>query len=1092
MTRPDPALSGGLLSFDYLAGVSPQACPAPRIRAYRALRREARAMLGPATSPRQIAASVAKPLAEWLGWTAVEHDAPGTHVTLSCLAPGAGPIPLLVVALSTPIEPVCRAAARAALTSGTHWAFVTNGLILRIVHALRDGERGTISIDLEAASEPQSLSWVACLAAPAAFDGTHGGLDALVAASDAHGVRVCRSLRIGVIETLRQITASVHDAARRRGSVSVQRSYAEALTAVYRILFLLFAEARRLVPVWHPVYREAYSVDALRRRLSHGHDPTGTWAALQAMARLAHAGCEAGDLHVKPFNGKLFSPARAPLLDHLDLDDAHVAQSLTALLFTSDAGRTCRHIAYGELGVEELGSVYENLLDLEPEPAPASGGAPAIRLAPTGRARKTSGTFYTPRSLTDHLVAATLAPLVRDRDADAILRLRILDPAMGSGAFLVAALRYLTTAWETAVLARGDASAGEIDERDRLHVRRTIASRCLFGVDRNPMAVQLAQLSLWLATLGADRPLSFLDHHLIAGDSLIGAGPLDVLSRVPGRGLRGPLPLDSLFDWSEALAAVRPVRINLEEEPDDSAETVRHKEARLAALDRDAELSRWKAACDLWCAAWLPGVVDPALYHAMLDRTLGRLPAGTVPGLEEALETVRRHAAALDCVHWPLAFPEVLLDSQGRPAPDAGFDAVIGNPPWEMLRADPGRSESSGTGGASLVRFARRSGIYRAQGGGQANLYQLFVERALSLTRPGGRIGLLVPSGLLSDDGSAALRRALVTTADVDAITVFDNRRGLFPIHRSVRFAALTATRGGPTRAIHCRFRVDDPAAVDAVTPVALTPAALERLSGPGLEIPELPTPDDLRIVEALTRRHPPLASPDGWGAVFARELNATDDRDCFTSAGTLAVVEGKHIQPFRLDLGAVRLRADAGRTARRLGARSRIDEPRLAYRDVAAASNRLTLIAAIVPAGAVTVHTAFCLRTPMPMRDQRVLMALLNSYVANYLVRCRVTTHVSLGIVSRLPVPVPRRGDPLFDDLAEAAAVMERGGSGETAATIQALAAEAYGVSPGDFEHVLASFPLVPADERARAAAAFRMPARRRSCRRAARERCR
>src|SRR5690606_20334406 len=253
----------------------------------------------------------------------------------------------------------------------------------------------------------------------------------------------------------------------------------------------------------------------------------------------------------------------------------------------------------------------------------------------------------------------------------------------------------------------------------------------------------------------------------------------------------------------------------------------------------------------------------------------------------------------------------------------------------------------------------------------------------------GGRIGLVVPAGFLSDDGPAPLRRALIATADLDAVTVFDNRRGLFPIHRSVRFAALTATRGGPTRAIRCRFRVDDPAAVESVPPVVLTPAALQRLSGPGLEIPELPTPDDLRIVEALTVRHPALASPEGWGAVFARELNATDDRDCFTPAGSLAVVEGKHILPFRVDPAGVRLRADADRVARRLSARSRVGEPRLAYRDVAAASNRLTLIAAIVPAGAVTVHTAFCLRTGMPMRDQRVLMALLNRHGANHLVRC-------------------------------------------------------------------------------------------------------
>jgi hypothetical protein len=790
---------------------------------------------------------------------------------------------------------------------------------------------------------------------------------------------------------------------------------------------------------------------------------------------------------VTPFNGRLFSPARAPLLDHLELDDARVARSLSALVFTHGGEGGLRRIAYAELGVEELGSVYENLLDLEPShDAPVAGRVEPVRLRSTGRVRKASGTFYTPRALADHLVAAALAPLVHDRDPDAILRLRVLDPAMGSGAFLVAALRYLTVAWETAVAARGGVRDGDVTDEDRTRVRRAIAARCLFGVDRNPMAVQLAQLSLWLATLAADRPLSFLDHHLIAGDSLVGASPLDLLARPPGgRRAAAPLPLESLFDWSGALAAIRPVRLGLESEPDDAVETVRRKETTLSALERDQALARWKAACDLWCAAWMPGAVDPKLYHALLDRTLGRTPSGAVPGLERALDAARQAASRLECVHWPLAFPEVLLDAEGRPDPDGGFDAVIGNPPWEMLRADRNRPGARAEAG-SLVRFARHSGTYVAQGSGHANLYQLFVERALSLARPGGRIGLLVPSGLLTDEGSAPLRRSLLVRADVDALTVFDNRRGLFPIHRSVRFAALTATRGGPTRGMRCRFGVDDFAAPDAGRPaVVLTPAALERLSGPGLDIPELGTPEDLRLLEELTGRHPALASPSGWHASFGRELNATDDRDCFAAGGGLPVVEGKHLHPFRVDLAAVRLHADRARTAARLGPRARFDLPRLAYRDVAAASNRLTLIAAIVPAGAVTVHTAFCLRTRMTPAAQRVLMALMNSYVANWLVRRRVTTHVSLSVISRLPVPAPHAGDPAFAALQDAAARLESGGDDAgAAAAVQALAAQAYGVTLDQFAQVLASFPLVPQADRDRALDELRRRTRPRSCR--------
>ena len=208
-------------------------------------------------------------------------------------------------------------------------------------------------------------------------------------------------------------------------------------------------------------------------------------------------------------------------------------------------------MAYEDLGVEQLGSIYEHLLDDEP-----------AGLAPRGASRrKVTGSFYTPAALTDYLVRVTLDPLVRGRTVDEILSLRIVDPAMGSGAFLVAACRYLALACERAHLTAG---GPECDDDMRAAWRRRAAQRCLFGVDANPMAVQLAQLSLWLATLAAGRPLSFLDHHLLRGDSLIGASPGDVMRQPPGRAPRrqacGPAPLEAFFDAIEEMAAVVPIR----------------------------------------------------------------------------------------------------------------------------------------------------------------------------------------------------------------------------------------------------------------------------------------------------------------------------------------------------------------------------------------------------------------------------------------------------------------------------------------------------------------------------------------------------
>ena len=294
--------------------------------------------------------------------------------------------------------------------------------------------------------------------------------------------------------------------------------------------------------------------------------------------------------------------------------------------------------------------------------------------------------------------------------------------------------------------------------------------------------------------------------------------------------------------------------------------------------------------------------------------------------------------------------------------------------------------------------------------------------------------------------------------------------------------------RNGRTTAIRCRFGVTDPGAIHSTPQVTLTPRLIEQLSGPGLAIPDLPTPRDLRLVEALSLAHPALADATGWHVTFGRELNATDDRDCLRSGaaqpGDLPVIEGRHLSPFRVDVSAVRRHADASTVRARLGARGGVDRPRLAYRDVASATNRTTLIAAIVPARTVTVHTVFCLQARLALDAQRVLCALLNSYVANYLVRRRVATHVTVGIISRLPVPLVTRESPWFDELFVAAATLEGGDDAAAAAVVQAAAAQAYGLSEDDLVHVLGTFPLVPADQRAAVIDVFVSRTRQRSCR--------
>src|SRR5262249_29688886 len=377
-----------------------------------------------------------------------------------------------------------------------------------------------------------------------------------------------------------------------------------------------------------------------------------------------------------------------------------------------------------------------------------------------------------------------------------------------------------------------------------------------------------------------------------------------------------------------------------------------------------------------------------ALSDAILS---GRsaLPDATV---SEYCTVVEALASARRFFHWELEFPEVFFDPEGKRRSTGGFDAVLGNPPWDMVRADPGEPDV-----ADVVRFTRDSGIYAAQSDGHANRYQLFVERAVALTRSGGRLGLVLPSGLATDHGSAPLRRLLFSRCDVDAIVGMDNHRGVFPIHRSVRVLLVAATAGSATGRFACRLGIDDPTVLESLEDdggdvrgslIHLSRALLERLSGPTLAIPHLRTSTDLTMAERAATLFQPLAAAEASAPRFGRELNATADRDAFRDGRhRLLVVDGRHLEPFRVSLDRVR-RSIGVADARRLLRSDRHDRSRLAYRDVASATNRVTLIAAVLPRGVVPTHTVFCLRTALPLTAQYFLCGMFNSLVVNYLVR--------------------------------------------------------------------------------------------------------
>lgn len=1067
--------------------------------------------LGPVTSACGVHDLAGAPLSRILGFDPPVVVAGGDGRFVSCRLDGSAVALALVSApWSESLDAAWRAASPHVVREGAAWCLATNGRLLRLLDVRRAVARSFVEFELEAAAADGALFSVMWGLCRAESFGASPLVERASAASARHTVGVCRSLRAGVLDAIGQLLASlpVPAGGSTPGDSALDALHGQALTLVYRILFLLFAESRGLVPLWHPIYRDNYSIEALRDLAERPGRPRGLWEALQAISRLAHAGCRAGTLRVTPFNGRLFAPAVTPLGESGRVDDDAARRVLLALSTApARGGGAPVRISYRDLGVEQLGAVYESVLDYRPrvarrarETPPARGrigrsagpsDRPVIELAPGSGARKATGTFYTPRAITTYLVRRVLAPLVDGASPDEVLGLRVVDPAMGSGAFLVAACRFLADAYEAAVTNAGGCHPSDISDADRRGFRRLVAQRCLYGVDRNPIAVQLARLSLWLCTLAPERPLTFLDHRLLTGDSLIGASLDDVCRRPPGtnRGTRGgreqaALPLFDAEEVGPALRGVLRDRLQVATLADESLDVVREKERLLAGINSPSSpVSAWKAVADLWCGFAFREDLGPAgdrMFAALADSI--RTGRSSLPPKVAArwLEEARAIAVAHRFLHWPLEFPEVFHSADGGAIEGAGFDAVVANPPWDMIRDDGnGGSASTRTRDetAGIRTFVRSSGIYRAQGEGHQNLYQLFVERAFQLVRPGGRVGLVVPWGLAADQGCAPLRRLLFDRTRVDAWIGFENTSAIFPIHRSVRFLVTTATAGGRTESLPCRLGLRDPDELDASSAspgapgrfrdaVAFPRRLLERLSPGDLAVPDARTEADVALLEKIAATFPPLGSEDGWGAEFGRELNATDDRRHFVGRSDgVPVLEGKHVEPFRVRIPADVRRIPSEVARDLLGPNRAWNDLRLGYRDVASATNRLTLIAAVVPAGCVTVHTVFCLKTRLHRRDQDFLCGVLNSFVANYLVRLRVTTHVTTRILSRLPVPRPPAGDALFELVADLAARLRKSPvpeRDEAYPELQAAVARLYCLTSAEFRHVLATFPLV------------------------------
>ena len=844
------------------------------------------------------------------------------------------------------------------------WAFLSDGLRLRI---LRDNASLTrqayVEFDLEAMMDGEVypdfvLLWLLCHQSRVEADRPEEcHLEQWSHAASQQGTRALEGLRGGVEEAISALgsgflTHRANDelkAKLRSGGLKKINYYRQLLRLVYRLLFLFVAEDRGLLldpDADAPAkdrYTRYYSTRKLRdvaeKRVGARHSDLYRALSL-VMGKLGDEdGCP--ELGLPALGGFLFSPeamldlAGAEVSNH-DLLDAVRALSLV------DYDGSRRPVDYKNLGAEELGSVYESLLELQPELDPASG---AFTLsAVTGNERKTTGSYYTPHSLVTSLLDTALDPVLDEAakkpDAEAaILDLKVCDPAVGSGHFLIAAAHRM--ARRLASVRTGDDEPSPEATRVAL---RDVIGRCLYGVDVNPMAAELCKVSLWMEALVPGRPLSFLDHHIRVGNSLLGTTPDLISSGIPDDAFK-PIEGDdkklttaykkrnreeraawesgqlsfSLRTLDKNWEAIERGYEEIEAGEEGSVAAVREKAARYAALLDSEEMFHARRLADAWCAAFVWPKREGA-PEAITQEVFAELSQNAHAVPRETEEEIGRIAKRYNLFHWHLAYPNVFGEHGG-----GGFDVVLGNPPWEHtelkeqewfatrrpdIATAPGArrkrmiSELAAENPAlyrdfiedlrmadGFSHYVRSSGNFPLCGRGRINTYAIFAETNRSVISPTGRVGCIVPSGIATDNTTKDFFGDLVVTKTLASLYDFENRKKIFAaVDSRMKFSLLTMTGSDlPEEAADYAFFALDVA--DLKDPERRFPLSAEdiRLLNPNTRTcPIFRTRRDAEITKDIYRRVLVLIDEnkkDGnpWGITFKQGLfNMTSDSGLF------------------------------------------------------------------------------------------------------------------------------------------------------------------------------------------------------------------
>jgi hypothetical protein len=843
------------------------------------------------------------------------------------------------------------------------WGLVGNGRYLRL---LRDNPSLTrpafLEVDLELIFQEQlypdfALFWLIFHASR--FCAADGKADACIFEqwrnrSHEEGQRALDHLREGVTEALRCLgngflqdpNNEVLRKALADGILDAKGYFEELLRLVYRFLFLFTVEERNLLHTpeadenQRRLYREGYSLAKLRERASkrRHYDRHGDqWEGLKVLFGALERGVPALGL---PALGGLFDESHCPYLSGSEVSNGALLEAIRSLAyFRSDA--VLARVNYRDMGAEELGSVYESLLELAPyidvDAAPWAFGFVGEGESTKGSARKLTGSYYTPAPLVNELIRSTLEPVIEEAlrnqlqdPREALLSLRIIDPACGSGHFLLAAARRLAIE-----IARLEAGSDTPDERARQHAFREVVQHCLHGVDRNPLAVELCKTALWIESVEPGKPLTFLDPHIQCGDSLVGVLDPKILEEgIPEEAYQALTgdekaactalkkanaqylknQTNSLFVGLEVGASVRVAspKVPLSALPEEDIEQVEAKKRLWEESLKDPARRREELKANLYVGAFFARKTKETHEKVPTSEDLSAALIGREvrPAVEDfVFELAKQHRF----FHWHLAFREVM--AQG------GFDVVLGNPPWEVVQLSEeeffaalspqisklaGEARKKAIAGLeknnprlwekynrelrrinAVASFVRGSNRFPKTAFGKLNLYALFAELSVSLSK--NRVGIIVPTGIATDDGNKAFFGDLVSKKRLASLYDFENRERIFPaVDSRMKFCLLTLGHDIPS-ATYVFFATHVDQLTDERRRFSLSPEDVERINPNTRTAPVFRSKADAELTRKIYSRMPVLIDENRgiegnpWGISFSQGLfNMTSDSGLF------------------------------------------------------------------------------------------------------------------------------------------------------------------------------------------------------------------